>query len=141
MTFRWPADLPPGLLPYERTLGATLGIELGEVGPDRAVARLPVTDAVRQAYGALHGGAIASLAESITSMGTCTALDMSREVAFGQEISYSLLRTVWEGHVEAVATPLHKGRTVWVWDVRVADAGGRLVAVARCSIAVRPRRD
>ncbi len=141
MSFQWPTELPPGVNPYERTLGAALGIEVIEAGPDRAVGRLSVADRVRQAYGALHGGAIAALAESLTSIATCAGIDMSTDLAFGQEINYSLLRTVWDGHVEAVATPLHKGRSVWVWDVRVTDAAGKLVAVCRCAIAVRPRRE
>jgi uncharacterized protein (TIGR00369 family) len=68
-------------------------------------------------------------------------IDTSTDLAFGQEINYSLLRTVWEGHIEAIATPIHRGRTTWVWDVQVRDDRGRLVAVCRAAIAVRPRRD
>ncbi|MBU6429883.1 MAG: PaaI family thioesterase [Cyanobacteria bacterium REEB65] len=114
---------------------------LAEQSPDRMVGRLPIADRVRQPYGAVHGGALLALAESLASRGTVLGIDYPREVAFGQEINGSLLRTVWEGEVVATAVPVHRGRTAWVWDVRIGDDRGRLVATVRCTIAVRPNRD
>jgi acyl-coenzyme A thioesterase PaaI-like protein len=32
----------------------------------------------------------------------------------------------------------HRGRTTWIWDAEVTDAEGRLCALARAAIAVRP---
>lgn len=140
MDLKPPVDLPFPVLPHERTLAGTCGMEvtLAEVG--RMEGRIPLDDRVRQPYGALHGAAVAVLAESLASMGTCLGIDLNKEIAFGQEINYSLLRTVWDGHVHAVATAIHRGRTSWVWDVRVTDQDGKLIAVSRCTIAVRPRR-
>jgi len=40
--------------------------------------------------------------------------------------------------VHAEGTPIHCGRTSWVWDVRFTDADERLCAVSRVTIAVRP---
>lgn len=134
------SDLSRPPIVLDRTLEATLGVEQLEYSPGRVVARLPVTDKVRQPYGAVHGGAIMALAEGLASMGTLQGIDFPKEVAFGQEINGSLLRTVWDGYVEEVATVVHQGRTTWVWDVRATDPQGRLVAVARCAIAVRPNR-
>ena len=34
---------------------------------------------------------------------------------------------------------LHRGRTTWVWDVRLTDDEGRLCASSRVTVAVRPR--
>jgi uncharacterized protein (TIGR00369 family) len=135
-----PRNLPGALLPYERTMAGPLGIEIIPVAVGEIRGRMPVTDIVRQPYGVLHGGAIAVLAETITSVGTCMGIDLSREIGFGQEINYSLLRTVMGGHVTAEARTLHRGRTAWVWDVRVHDDAEKLVAVVRCTIAVRPQR-
>jgi acyl-coenzyme A thioesterase PaaI-like protein len=35
-----------------------------------------------------------------------------------------------------VATPLHRGRTTQVWDVRITDENDKLICVSRCTIAV-----
>jgi uncharacterized protein (TIGR00369 family) len=42
--------------------------------------------------------------------------------------STNLLRAVRDGHVEAVARPLHRGRTTVVVVTEVRDAEGRLVS-------------
>ncbi len=131
---------PAVSLVLEHTLEGTLGVEPIELTADRVVARLPVSDRIRQPYGAVHGGAIMAMAEGLASMGTLRGIDYPAEVCFGQEINGSLLRTVFDGHIEATATVLHRGRTTWVWDVRALDSEGQLVAVVRCSIAVRPNR-
>jgi acyl-coenzyme A thioesterase PaaI-like protein len=37
-----------------------------------------------------------------------------------------------------VARRRHRGRTTWLWDVEITDDDGRLCAVTRMTIAVRP---
>jgi acyl-coenzyme A thioesterase PaaI-like protein len=56
----------------------------------------------------------------------------------GLEINANHLRSVREGTVTAVGTPLHLGRTTQVWEIRISDARDRLVCVSRCTIAVVP---
>jgi 1,4-dihydroxy-2-naphthoyl-CoA hydrolase len=43
--------------------------------------------------------------------------------------------------VNASARARHRGRTTWLWDVEMADDEGRVCALSRVTIAVRPRRD
>ena len=40
-------------------------------------------------------------------------------------------------YIDAVAVPVHSGRTTWVWDVRMTDDAGRLCALTRMTVAVR----
>jgi acyl-coenzyme A thioesterase PaaI-like protein len=40
--------------------------------------------------------------------------------------------------VHAEARRRHRGSTTWVWDVDMTDDEGRLCALARVTIAVRP---
>jgi 1,4-dihydroxy-2-naphthoyl-CoA hydrolase len=40
--------------------------------------------------------------------------------------------------VHAEARPRHRGRTTWIWDVDLSDDEGRVCAVSRVTIAVRP---
>ena len=40
--------------------------------------------------------------------------------------------------IHAEARARHRGRTTWVWDVEMRDDEGRLCALTRMTIAVRP---
>ena len=52
----------------------------------------------------------------------------------------SFLRPITEGTIHAVALPRHRGRTTWVWEVEITDDDGRLCALVRMTIAIRPAR-
>jgi uncharacterized protein (TIGR00369 family) len=52
----------------------------------------------------------------------------------------SFLRPILEGFINATAVRRHRGRTTWIWDVELTDDQGRLCAVSRMTIAVRPPR-
>jgi 1,4-dihydroxy-2-naphthoyl-CoA hydrolase len=123
------ADAPGG------TLMGKIGLEFLSVEPDRVVARIPV-EGNTQPYGLLHGGATAALLETIGSFGTALAAGPDRLV-MGIELNVNHIRGVREGHVTATGVPLHVGRTTAVWDMRVHDDEGRLVAVGRLTLAIR----
>jgi 1,4-dihydroxy-2-naphthoyl-CoA hydrolase len=40
--------------------------------------------------------------------------------------------------VHARAVRRHRGRTTWVWEVEITDDQGRLCALVRMTVAVRP---
>ena len=40
--------------------------------------------------------------------------------------------------MHAEGTPRHRGRTTWVWDVEFTDDDGRVCALSRVTLAVRP---
>ncbi len=44
-----------------------------------------------------------------------------------------------DGQLTAVATPVHRGRTTHVWDIRINDENDKLVCVSRCTVAVVDR--
>ena len=117
------------------TLMETLGLEFLESGPDRVVARIPVKGNT-QPYGVLHGGATAALCETVASFGTALAAGPDK-IVMGVELNVNHIRAVREGYVTATGTPLHLGRTTAVWDMRVHDDDGRLVAVSRLTVAIR----
>jgi uncharacterized protein (TIGR00369 family) len=117
------------------TLIPRIGLEYLEVGPDRIVARIPVEPNL-QPYGLLHGGATAALCETVASFGTAVAVGLDKLVT-GVELNVNHLRAVRTGHVTATGIPLHLGRTTAVWDMRVHDDEGRLVAVSRLTLVIR----
>ena len=122
----------------DETLETSLGLD-GYVreAEDLARMRLTVSDRVRQPFGIVHGGAFAALAESLCSRATYEAVGPDNG-AFGQVNDTAFLRPVSSGVVEGVARARHRGRTSWVWDVEMSDEQGRLCAITRMVIAIRP---
>jgi uncharacterized protein (TIGR00369 family) len=117
-----------------------IGVEWIDFDPDGAHARLEVEKRHLQPHGVVHGGVYASLAESLASAATYEAVRENSEVAFGMANSTSFLRVITEGHVNATARARQQGRTTWVWDVEMTDDEGRLCALSRMTVAVRPAR-
>lgn len=122
----------------ESTLNHALGLEALEVGDDRARGRFEVADRVRQPFGVVHGGAYAAIAESLASAATFQAVAGDGMTALGLSNHTSFLRPVLDGTVETEARRVHRGRTTWLWDVDHRDEHGRLCAVSRVTVAVRP---
>jgi 1,4-dihydroxy-2-naphthoyl-CoA hydrolase len=114
------------------------GLELLELSDDEVRARVLVRDELKQPVGLVHGGVYASLAESITSLATAAVVVPEGNMATGLANSTNFLRPITEGAINALATRVHRGRTTWVWDVRMSDDADRTCAVTRMTIAVRP---
>ena len=129
---------PPRTLPAERTFDALYGLEVLEIGAERARGRVAVRDEVRQPFGLVHGGVYASIAESLTSLATHGAVQADGLTAQGLSNQTSFVRPILEGTVHAEARRRHRGRTTWVWEVDITDDQGRLCALVRMTIAVRP---
>jgi uncharacterized protein (TIGR00369 family) len=116
---------------------AALGITVREVSPERVVVTVVVGPSVHQPFGILHGGVSALLAESAASIGGSVSAGPHNMVV-GTELNCSHLRSMTEGTLTATATPIRIGRTIQVWNIDLADDDGRMICVARCSLAVRP---
>jgi len=123
---------------YADTFDALYGLEVLEVSEERVTARVAVRDAIKQPRGLVHGGVYASIAESIASMATYVAVAGDGMAAMGLSNATSFLRPITQGTVHAEAIRRHRGRTTWIWDVEITDDDGRLCAVTRMTIAVRP---
>ncbi len=119
-------------------LAELLGIEVLDPGPDPARARLEVTPAVCQQFGIVHGGTYAALAETLCSLATYEAVKDEGMLAFGQSNQATFMRPVSDGVVVAEARPRHRGRTTWIWDCELSDGEGRVCALVRMTVAVRP---
>ena len=126
------------MYPAPGTLDDVLGFEMLEAEPERCRARFAAERRVQQPLGLVHGGAYAALAESMVSATTHRAVADEGNLAMGQSNSTHFLRPATGGHVHAEGTPIHRGRTSWVWDVRFTDDDDRLCAVSRVTVVVRP---
>lgn len=122
------------------TLLETLDIRLTEIGDDYVRGTMPVDARTHQPYGLLHGGASVALAETLGSMAAMLCIDTSCQVTVGLDINANHLRAVTSGIVTGTARPLHVGRSTQVWEIRIEEETGKLVCIARLTMAVVPKQ-
>ena len=113
---------------HRGTLAEVLGIRFVEGTTDRVVAELPVRDALTTVGGAVHGGALMALADTVGAAGTFLNLPEGATTAT-LESKTNFLAAGRAGPLRAEATCLHRGRRTMVWQTRVTDAGGRLLSL------------
>jgi 1,4-dihydroxy-2-naphthoyl-CoA hydrolase len=117
---------------------ALLGVEVLSDDPDDARARLEVRDDLKQPFGLVHGGVYSSLIETVCSRATALAVAPQEMAAIGQSLEISFLRPLIAGSMTVTARARHRGRSTWVWDAEATDGEGRVCALAKMTIAVRP---
>lgn len=102
-----------------------LGMRFLEVGPDRVVAELDISEHLTTVGGALHGGTLMALADTVGAAGTA-ALGLRTATL---ESKTNFFAAALAGTVRAESSALHKGKRTHVWQTRVTDAAGRLVSL------------
>ena len=115
------------------TLMETLDITFVDVDfEDQSItAKMPVTKAVHQPDGVLHGGATAALIETVGSVAAFVFKQTENWIVRGIEISANHLKSIREGDVFATAKPVHLGRTTQHWEIKVTDKEGALISTGK----------
>jgi uncharacterized protein (TIGR00369 family) len=125
-------------VPPQAPWDAAFGLVVDELGAERAVGHVEVQDRHKQPMGIVHGGLLASLAESVCVRATAAAVAGDGVAARGFSSQTSFLRPVLGGVLRAEARRRHRGRTTWLWEVDLRDDAGRLCTVVRVTVALRP---
>lgn len=116
-------------------LAAELGIKLVAARPDEVTLRLQWAERLCTTTGVMHGGALMALAD--TSGAVCAVLNLPPGAGTSTiESKTNFFRAVRDGHVDAVARPLHIGRSTIVVQTDLNDASGRRVAITTQTQAV-----
>jgi len=111
------------------TFAGVLGMEVTHVSPEHVQARLRVRPDLLQARGIVHGGALMALADTVAGIGAHVNAPPGHP-SVTVELKINLVRAARDGAVHAEARPLHRGRTTSVWETRLTDDTGSLIAVA-----------
>src|SRR5664279_3847218 len=122
------------------TMNEMLGITITEVGDNFIKGIMPVDKRTHQAYGILHGGASAALAETLGSIGSVMVVDPEKYICVGIEINANHIRSVRDGFVTGTATPLHLGASSHVWEIKIVDKNEKLVCVSRLTVFVKKKK-
>lgn len=111
------------LMPFARLAG----VELTKAAPDQVVARLEWAPERTTVEGALHGGALMTLADS--AGGVCAYLNLPKHAGTSTISSSTVfVGAVRNGAVTATSRPLHVGRSTIAVLTELHDDAGRLVA-------------
>ena len=108
-----------GLLPG--TLMETLDIRYTDAGEGFLEAVMPVDSRHHQPMGILHGGATATLAESVASAASGLALSGTGRRPVGLDLAVNHVRSVSSGQIRARAEAAHLGRSTHLWQIRIVD--------------------
>lgn len=110
------------------TLSDLLGLRLIEVTADRVVAELDIRDDLRTFGGAVHGGALMAVADTVGAVATAINLPAQAGTAT-LESKTNFFVAGRSGKLRVEATPLHRGKRTHVWQTRVTDESGRLLSL------------
>lgn len=124
----------------KNTMAEFLELTWEEIGDDYLKLSMPVNAKTQQPYGFLHGGASCILAETVGSVASALVIDQEKYYCVGLEINANHLRSVTQGPVVAVASPLHLGKSTHVWDIKIYDEKEKLFCVSRLTVAILPIR-
>ena len=117
------------------------GLVIDEAREELVRGSVPVVIHVTQPVGIVHGGVYASIAEALASVGTNAGVAAEGKLGLGMSNHSTFLRPIAGGTIHATARRRHRGQMTWIWDVELADDQGRLCALSRVTVAVRPRSD
>jgi len=118
---RLPSSSGPPLRKLESGLDGALGTQIVSATADEVVLTLAIGPHHLQPYGVVHGGVWAAISETAASVG---ASINSGSPVVGLENHTSFLRAIEKGEVQAVARPIHAGRSTQVWEVVITEIGG-----------------
>lgn len=124
---------------YSGAFTEYLGIEFDLFSPERVEAHLIADKRHQQPYGIVHGGVYCAVVETVGSVAGAMTVHKDGNIVVGASNSTDFYRAHRTGRLDAVATPVHIGRTSHVWSVDITrESDGKLVAQGQLRLAVLP---
>ena len=119
---------------YEAPFARFVGLEISEISRDRVVCYLDLRPELMNSMGRGHGGAVYTLIDHTFAIAANLVHDST-----GQNTNVSFYRPA-QGRLTAVTVPINRSRSLEVYDVRVTNDEGKLIASSVCTAFVL-RRD
>ncbi len=115
-----------------------MGVRLKEAGKDRVVAEIEVRADLCTTNNIMHGGAYMAFADTVGAVATVLNLPKGAGTTT-IESKTNFLGSVREGETaRSETTPIHIGRTTQVWQTKIFNPAGKLVAVVTQTQMVLP---
>jgi len=120
-------------LPYHRFIG----IKITACEPGRVELTFPLSEATRNAFGAVHGGIYYTACDVAAFLAAATLLP-DDYFSVTSDINVSVMAPVLEGDLTVKSEVLKKGKRNCYVESRVLDRDGNLVVMARITKALVP---
>ena len=140
-----PSTTPPSnLAPTPTAPCRLLGVRFTQVSPQRVQAQYTVTEDHLQPASILHGGVNALIGEEVASTGAGLNAPPHQTVV-GTRITLNHIRSAVEGdEVTVTAVPVHLGKQIQLWEIRVEKLGkeggeNKLLSIGDMQAFVRQR--
>ena len=104
------------------------GLEMTEISGTRVVGHIDLGPDQHTPWGVVHGGVYTTAVESAASVGASAAVAAKGQFAVGVHNATDFLRAMTEGRVDVEAVPVQQSSVQQLWDVRITNAEGKLVA-------------
>jgi len=106
-----------------------MGIEIVSASPDLVIAELDVKPEFCTTPAILHGGAIMAFADTLGAVATVINLPAGAGTTTLESKTNFVSSAPVGQRVRGETTPIHRGRRTQVWQTRVTNADGKLVAI------------
>jgi uncharacterized protein (TIGR00369 family) len=122
--------------PYYRLLK----MEVLEIQKGKSIIQMPFRKKLTHPYGIVHGGAIASLADSAVAMALIGLVKPSDRITT-IEFKINFFTSISQGKLTAQAKIIYKGSKTAVGDVEVSNEAGKLVAKVIATYMIQSTED
>ncbi len=122
-------------------LSKLLGVRLTSIAPDRITAEMDARPDLGNGSNILHGGAYMAFADYLGAIGTALNLRQGQTTTTVESKTNFFAPAPIGTRVMAESTPLHRGRRTNVWQTRLTNAEGRLLAlVTQTQLVIEPQK-
>jgi len=127
-----------GLRVRKSVPGQLFGFELESIARGEAIMTMVVRKKHKQVHGVVHGGILASLADTVGALAAYPLLPRKTRLST-VEMKINYLEPVDRGKIVAEARVLRLGRSLAVVECEIRDAEGALAAKALMTFAIAPQ--
>ncbi len=108
-----------------------MGVSFVTATDTEVVIEMPVSEKHLQPMGIVHGGVYSGLVETVCSVGAYLSVASLGMLVVGVDNHTSFLRATRGGTLRCIGKPLVRGRRTQLWEARVENERGDLVATGR----------
>jgi 1,4-dihydroxy-2-naphthoyl-CoA hydrolase len=106
-----------------------LGVEFISASSEELVAEMTVRADLCTNPAVLHGGAMMAFADTLGAMSTLVNLPQAAGTTTIESKTNFLAPAPLGSRITGATTPIHRGRRTMVWQTRISNAEGRLLAL------------